>query len=161
MTIRAAGRSDVALILAFIRELAAYEKLSEEVVATEDTLAATLFGSHPAAEVLIAEVDGGPAGFALFFSNYSTFLGRPGIYLEDLFVRPEARGRGVGRALLSRLAAIARERGCGRLEWAVLDWNENAIRFYEKLGATAQTDWTTYRLTGEPLARLASGHAPD
>ncbi len=155
MTIRAAGRSDVALIFAFIRELAAYEKLSEEVVATEDTLAATLFGPHPAAEVLIAEVDGGPAGFALFFFNYSTFLGRPGIYLEDLFVRPEARGRGVGRALLSRLGAIARERGCGRLEWAVLDWNENAIRFYEKLGATARTDWTTYRLTGDALARLA------
>ena len=155
MTIRAAGRSDVALILAFIRELAAYEKHSEEVVATEDTLAATLFGSHPAAEVLIAEVDGGPVGFALFFSNYSTFLGRPGIYLEDLFVRPEARGRGVGRALLSRLGAIARERGCGRLEWAVLDWNENAIRLYEKLGATARTDWTTYRLTGDALARLA------
>lgn len=155
MTIRAAGRSDVALILAFIRELAAYEKLSEEVVATEDTLAATLFGSHPAAEVLIAEVDGRPAGFALFYSNYSTFLGRQGIYLEDLFVRPEARGRGVGRALLSRLGAIARERGCGRLEWAVLDWNETAVRFYEKLGATAQTDWTTYRLTGESLARLA------
>jgi len=154
MRIRAAVRSDTSLILAFVRELAAYERLAAEVVATEDTLAASLFGAHPAAEVLIAELDGEAFGFALFFPNYSTFLGKAGIYLEDLFVRPGARGRGVGRALLSRLAAIALERGCGRLEWAVLDWNESAIRFYEKLGATAQSDWTTYRLTGDALSSL-------
>jgi len=155
VNIRAADRSDAPLILAFIRELAAYEKLAKDVVATEDTLAATLFGPHPAAEVLIAELDGEAVGFALFFPNYSTFLGKAGIYLEDLFVRPSARGRGVGRALLSRLAAIATERGCGRLEWAVLDWNESAIGFYEKLGAEPQSDWTTYRLTGEALSSLA------
>ena len=154
MRIRAAVRSDTSLILAFVRELAAYERLAAEVVATEDTLAASLFGAHPAAEVLIAELDGEAFGFALFFPNYSTFLGKAGIYLEDLFVRPGARGRGVGRALLSRLAAIATERGYGRLEWAVLDWNESAIGFYEKLGATAQSDWTTYRLTGDALSSL-------
>ena len=159
MNVRAATRDDVPLILAFIRELAAYEKLAEEVVATENTLAATLFGPRPYAFVLIAEVEGVAAGFALFFHNYSTFLGRPGIFLEDLFVRPEARGRGAGRALLARLAAIAKERGCGRLEWAVLDWNESAIGFYRKLGATALSNWTTYRLTGEALARLA-GEGP-
>jgi len=155
VNVRTATRDDAPLILAFIRELAAYEKLAEEVVATEATLAATLFGPRPYAFVLIAEVDGIAAGFALFFHNYSTFLGRPGIFLEDLFVRPDARGRGAGRALISRLAAIAVERGCGRLEWAVLDWNESAIGFYRKLGATALSDWTTYRLTGEALARLA------
>lgn len=155
-TIRPALRGDVPLILAFIRELAAFERLADEVVATEDALAGTLFGPHPAAEVLIAEIDGVAVGFALFFRNYSTFLGRPGIFLEDLFVRPAARGRGIGRALLSRLATIAAERGCGRLEWAVLDWNESAIGFYEKLGATARSDWTTYRLTGDALARLAA-----
>jgi GNAT superfamily N-acetyltransferase len=154
-TIREAVRSDVPLILAFIRELAAYEKLGHEVVATEEGLAATLFGQQPLAFVLIAEVDGVPAGFALFFHNYSTFLGKPGIFLEDLFVRPEARACGVGRALLARLAAIARDRGCGRLEWAVLDWNESAIGFYRRIGATAMSDWTTYRLAGESLAKLA------
>jgi GNAT superfamily N-acetyltransferase len=153
--IRAAVRSDVPLILAFIRELATYEKLAGEVVATEEGLAATLFGPQPRAEVLIAEVDGAPAGFALFFHNYSTFLGRPGIYLEDLFVRPEARSRGVGRALLVHLARVAAERGCGRLEWSVLDWNVDAIGFYRRIGATAKDDWTTYRLAGEALARLA------
>ena len=156
MTIRTARRSDVPLILALIRELAAYEKLSEDAVATEQALAATLFGPNPAAEVLIAELDGEAVAFALFFPNYSTFLGKAGIYLEDLFVRPGARGRGIGRALLGRLAAIARERGCGRLEWAVLDWNESAIGFYEKLGAAPQSDWTTYRLTGPALAKLAA-----
>jgi len=155
VNVRTATRDDAPLILAFIRELAAYEKLAEEVVATEATLAATLFGPRPYAFVLIAEVDGIAAGFALFFHNYSTFLGRPGIFLEDLFVRPDARGRGAGRALISRLAAIAVERGCGRLEWAVLDWNESAIGFYRKLGATALSDWTTYRLTGGSLASLA------
>ncbi len=154
-TVRAADRNDVSLILAFIRELATYEKLADEVVATQEALMVTLFGPSPAAEVLIAEVDGTPAGFALFFRNYSTFLGRAGIYLEDLFVRPDARGRGVGRALLARLAAIASERGCSRLEWTVLDWNTSAISFYEKLGATPRNEWTTFRLAGEALARLA------
>jgi GNAT superfamily N-acetyltransferase len=156
-TIRAATRVDVPLILTFIRELADYEKLAHEVVAEAEGLSETLFGRQPRAEVLIAELDRAPAGFALFFHNYSTFLGRPGIFLEDLFVRPEFRGRGVGRALLGRLAAIATSRGCGRLEWAVLDWNESAIGFYRKLGATAMSDWTVYRLTGEPLAKLAHG----
>jgi GNAT superfamily N-acetyltransferase len=155
-TIRAAVASDTPQILAFIRELAAYEKLAAEVVATEEGLSATLFGPQPAAEVLIAEVNGAPAGFALFFHNYSTFLGQAGIFLEDLFVRPEFRARGVGRALLIRLAALARERGCGRLEWSVLDWNADAIGFYRRIGATAMSDWTTYRLSGEALAQLAS-----
>jgi GNAT superfamily N-acetyltransferase len=154
-TIRAAVRSDIPLILAFIRELAAYEKLADEVVATEEGLAATLFGSEPRAEVLIADVDGAASGFALFFHNYSTFLGQAGIYLEDLFVRPEHRGRGVGRALLAHLAALATQRGCGRLEWAVLDWNVDALGFYRRIGATPMSDWTTYRLAGEALARLA------
>jgi GNAT superfamily N-acetyltransferase len=154
VTIRVASRSDAPLILTLIRELAAYERLAHEVVADEDALAATLFGPQPRAEVLIAEAYGEPAGFVLFFHNYSTFLGRPGIFLEDLFVRPHARGHGVGRALLTRLAAIAIERGCGRLEWSVLDWNESAIGFYRKVGAVALSDWTTYRLTGDALARL-------
>jgi len=154
-TIRSASRKDVALILAFIRELAAYEKLAHEVVADEDALAETLFGQEPQAFVLVAEVGGAPAGFALFFHNYSTFLGRRGIFLEDLFVRPEFRGHGIGRALLARLAAIAASRGFSRLEWAVLDWNQSAVGFYRKLGATAMNDWTVYRLAGEPLAKLA------
>jgi len=157
VTIRQAGRSDVPLILAFIRELAEYEKLVSEVVATEGGLAETLFGREPSAFVLIAEADGAPAGFALYFFNYSTFLGRPGIFLEDLFVRPELRALGVGRALLAHLATIAKSRGCGRLEWSVLDWNQSAIGFYRKLGATAMNDWTVYRLAGEALARLAGG----
>jgi GNAT superfamily N-acetyltransferase len=152
-TIRAARASDTRQILAFIRELAAYEKLADEVVATEEGLAATLFGAEPRAEVLIADVDGAPAGFALFFHNYSTFLGKPGIFLEDLFVRPEFRGVGVGRALLTHLAALATDRGCGRLEWAVLDWNVDAIGFYRRIGA--MDDWTTYRLAGEAFTRLA------
>jgi GNAT superfamily N-acetyltransferase len=153
--IRAATRDDVPLILSFIRELADYERLSHEVLATESSLAATLFGPRRGAEVLIAELDGTPAGFALFFPNYSTFLGRPGIYLEDLYVRPDARKHGVGRRLLARLARIAAERGCGRLEWAVLDWNADAIGFYRRLGAVAMTDWTVYRLSGGALAKLA------
>lgn len=154
-TIRSARSKDVALILAFIRELAAYEKLADEVVATEEGLRETLFGHDRRAEVLIAEVGTAPAGFALFFQNYSTFLGRPGIFLEDLFVRPAARSCGVGRALLARLAAIALARGCGRLEWNVLDWNESAIGFYRRLGAAAMNDWTTYRIAGDALAELA------
>ncbi len=155
-TVRAATRADVPLILAFIGELAAYEKLDHEVVATEAGLSETLFGQAPRAEVLIAEQDGVPAGFALFFHNYSTFLGKPGVLLEDLYVRPAFRARGVGRALLARLAELAIARGCGRLEWAVLDWNESAIGFYRRLGAEPMDDWTTYRLAGEALTALSA-----
>ena len=153
--IRAAAEADVPLILRFIRELAEYERLLHQVVATEDRLRETLFGARPAAEVVIAEDAGEPVGFALFFHNYSTFLAQPGIYLEDLYVRPAARDRGVGRALLAHLARLARERDCGRLEWWVLDWNESAIRFYRSLGAQPMSDWTVFRLTGGDLARLA------
>jgi GNAT superfamily N-acetyltransferase len=136
--------------------LAEYEKLPHEVVATEALLRDTLFGARPVAEVILAHLDGEPAGFALFFHSYSTFLARPGIYLEDLFVFPQARGRGLGRLLLSRLARIALDRGCGRLEWSVLDWNVDAIRFYESVGAKAMTDWTVNRVTGPALHALAA-----
>ncbi|HYC92910.1 MAG TPA: GNAT family N-acetyltransferase [Thermoanaerobaculia bacterium] len=155
MTLRTASEADVPLILRFIRELAEYERLAHECIATEEGVRETLFGARRYAEVIIAEEDGQPAGFALFFHNYSTFLARPGIYLEDLYVRPEMRGRGVGKKLLSRLAAIALERNCGRLEWAVLDWNEDAIRFYRSLGAKPQDEWTVYRVTGDALQTLA------
>jgi GNAT superfamily N-acetyltransferase len=155
LQIRFATEADVPLILQFIKALAEYEKLANRVVATEDGLRETLFGNPRFAEVLIAEADGEPAGFALFFHNYSTFLGRPGIYLEDLFVNPVARGLGYGKALLARLAAIAKSRNCGRLEWAVLNWNKPSIDFYESLGAIALDDWKIYRLIGEPLDRLA------
>ncbi len=155
LRIRAATEEDVPLILRFIRELAEYEKLPHECVATEDSVRSTLFGTPRFAEVLIGEIDREPAGFALFFHNYSTFLARPGIYLEDLYVRPECRGKGYGRALLVRLAEIARERNCGRLEWAVLTWNEPAIRFYKSLGARPLDEWITFRLTGKELADLA------
>lgn len=155
VTIRSATPADVPQVLDFIRGLADYERLPHEVVATEPLVHEALFGPRPAAEVLIAELDGEAAGFALFFHNFSTFLARRGLYLEDLFVRPALRGRGVGRALLARLAAIARERGCGRFEWSVLDWNRDAIAVYERLGAVPMHDWTVYRLTGDPLARLA------
>ncbi len=154
-TIRAATASDVESILAFIRELAAYERLEHEVVATSDSISQWLFGPRPAAEVLIAEIAGESVGFALYFTSFSTFLGRPGIYLEDLFVRPAHRGAGIGRALLQRVAELACERGCGRLEWAVLDWNEPAIGFYERLGAKAMGEWTTWRVTGEGLEVMA------
>ena len=153
--IRLAQPDDAPLLLELIKGLAEYEKLSDQVSATAQDLRDTLFGARPAAEALIAELDGAPAGFALFFSNYSTFLAKPGIYLEDLFVRPEARGHGAGRALLGHLAKLAVARNCGRLEWAVLDWNEPAIDFYEKLGATPRSAWTTYRLTGDALRALA------
>lgn len=156
LRVRNASEEDVHLILDLIRELAEYEKLSHEVVATEDGLRRSLFGERPAAEVLIGEFEGRPAAFALFFHNFSTFLGKPGIYLEDLYVRPRFRGRGMGKAMLVRLAKLARERGCGRLEWSVLDWNEPSISFYESLGAVAMTDWTVYRVTGEALNSLAS-----
>lgn len=155
LSLRFADGNDAALILSLIRELAEYERLTHEVVATEALLRETLFGTRPVAEVVMATYRDEPAGFALYFHNYSTFLGRPGIYLEDLFVRPHLRGRGIGRALLVCLAQIARQRGCGRLEWSVLDWNEPAIRFYESLGATALDDWTMYRVTGDALERLA------
>jgi GNAT superfamily N-acetyltransferase len=155
IAIRPATRSDLPRILAFIRELAVYERLEHEVVASEADLAAALFGPRPFAEVVFACLDGAPVGFALFFHNFSTFLGQPGIYLEDLYVGPEARGLGIGRRLLVWLACTALERGCGRLDWAVLNWNEPAIGFYRSLGAVAVDDWTTFRLTGEALEQLA------
>jgi GNAT superfamily N-acetyltransferase len=153
--LRSATRDDVPVIAELIRGLARFEKLEQEVVMTDELLAAGLFGDRPYAEVVLAEDDGRPVGFALFFHNFSTFLGRPGIYLEDLFVLPEQRGRGIGRMLLAHLARLAVERGCGRLEWAVLDWNRNAIKFYERLGARPNSDWTVYRLAGEALTGLA------
>ncbi len=143
------------VIAVLIRGLARFEKLEQEVVMTEELLAAGLFGKRPYAEVVLAEDDGRPVGFALFFHNFSTFLGRPGIYLEDLFVLHEHRGSGIGRMLLAHLARLAVERGCGRMEWAVLDWNRDAIKFYERLGARPNSDWTVYRLTGEALTGLA------
>lgn len=155
--IRFATIDDVSLVHTLIRGLAEYERLAHEAVVSEADIRESLFGDRPAAEVLIAEVGEDAAGFALFFHNYSTFLGRRGLYLEDLFVFPAHRGRGIGGALMRRLAQLAIERDCGRFEWWVLDWNESAIRFYESLGARAMSDWTVYRLSGEPLARLARG----
>ena len=154
-TIRPAVRTDAALILRFIRELAEYEGLLDEVQADERAIEGSIFDRREA-EVVIAEHDGAPVGFALFFHNYSTFLGRHGIYIEDLYVRPEHRGKGCGRRLLAHLADLAVRRGCGRLEWWVLDVNRPAIDFYESLGATAMDEWTVYRLTGNELGRLAS-----
>ncbi|HEY0242301.1 MAG TPA: GNAT family N-acetyltransferase [Gemmatimonadaceae bacterium] len=153
---RRAEAADVPLILDFIQDLATYERLRESCVATEEKLRATLFSDHPAAEVIIAGIDGKPVGFALFFHNYSTFLAQRGIYLEDLFVKPEARGKGVGFALLCALARIAVQRECGRLEWAVLDWNQLAIDFYKRIGAKPLDDWTVFRMTGSALEKLAS-----
>jgi len=155
--IRFAVEDDVPLITRFIKELAEYERLAHEVVATEEKVRATVFGERKYVEVLIAEDDGDPVGFALFFHNYSTFLARPGIYLEDLYVRPEMRGRGYGKKLLARLASIARERDCGRVEWAVLNWNEPAIQFYRSLGALPMDHWTVFRITGEAFEKLADG----
>jgi len=155
LVIRPGEKGDVPVIAELIRGLARFERLEDQVTLTEEKLTRSLFGDRPYAETLIAEDDGKPVGFALFFHNFSTFLGRPGLYLEDLFVLPEGRGKGVGRKLLERLAQVAVERDCGRLEWAVLDWNKDAIRFYERLGARPNEDWTTYRLTGEPLRALA------
>jgi GNAT superfamily N-acetyltransferase len=155
LTIRSATEQDVPLILSFIRQLAEYERLLDAVKATEEALRTTLFGARPVGEVLIAEDGGTPVGFALFFQNYSTFLAQAGLYLEDLFVVPAARGRGVGRLLLEHLAQIAIERGYGRVEWAVLDWNAPAIGFYRRVGAVAMQDWTIFRLTGDALTRLA------
>jgi GNAT superfamily N-acetyltransferase len=156
IVVRPAIVADVLHILGFIRALAGYEKLSHTVVATEDLLREHLFGPKPAAEVLIAEVGGMPVGFALFFTTFSTFLARPGIWLEDLFVLPEHRSRGVGRALLEAVAKLAVDRNCGRLEWSVLDWNEPAIGFYKKVGAVMLDDWTMCRVTGDALVRLGA-----
>jgi GNAT superfamily N-acetyltransferase len=153
--IRAATEADVPLILAFICELAAYEKLSAEVTATEDQLRATLFGPGRFAEALLACADDQPVGFAIFFHNYSTFLAQPGLYLEDLYVQPAFRGRGLGKLLITTIARIAVERGCGRFEWTVLDWNKPSIEFYENLGAEMKANWRIMRVTGSSLEKMA------
>jgi GNAT superfamily N-acetyltransferase len=155
LQIHPATEADSPQILAFIRGLAEYEKLAHQCIATEESLRKTLFGPRPYADVIIARLDGKPVGFALFFHNYSTFLARPGIYLEDIFVLPEHRGAGVGKALLKRVAQIAKERDCGRLEWSVLDWNEPSIEFYKRLGAAVLPDWRICRMTAEQFAKLA------
>ncbi|MDF1612251.1 GNAT family N-acetyltransferase [Stygiobacter electus] len=155
ISIHFAEEKEAGIILSFIKELAEYEKLTHEVVATEEKLKETLFGEKKYAEVLIAEYKNQPAGFALFFHNYSTFLAKPGIYLEDLFVKKELRGKGIGKVLLSYLGVIALERNCGRIEWSVLDWNEPSIKFYLKLGAIPLNDWTVYRVTGNSIKKLA------
>ena len=153
--IRESSVKDISLILDLIKGLAEFEKLSHEVTATPAQLEKTLFGKEKYAETVIAEYDGKPVGLALFFHNYSTFLGKPGLYLEDLFVKPEFRGNGIGKALLIYLAKLAKQRDCGRFEWSVLDWNELAIKFYLELGAKPMSDWTGYRVTGEALDALA------
>jgi GNAT superfamily N-acetyltransferase len=153
--IRKATDQDVSLVAWFIRQLAEYEKLAHEAVATEQSLRATLFAERPAAEVLLGYFQDRPVAFAVFFHNFSTFMGRPGLYLEDLFVIPEMRSRGFGRAMLVHLAKLARDRGCSRFEWAVLDWNKPAIEFYKKLGAVPMSDWTIFRLSGDALERLS------
>ncbi|HET6248873.1 MAG TPA: GNAT family N-acetyltransferase [Tepidisphaeraceae bacterium] len=157
LSITAATEADVPIILALIRGIAEYEKLAHEVVATEQLLRHNLFGPKPAAEVLIARLGARPVGFALYFQNFSTFLGRPGIYLEDLFVLPDCRGKGIGKALLKQVARIAAERKCGRLEWSVLDWNESAIGFYKSLGARPMSEWTVFRMTEDAIGKLANG----
>jgi GNAT superfamily N-acetyltransferase len=154
-TIRPATVGDVPIILELIKALATYERAPNEVTATREGLTDVLFGKKPASEVLLAFENERAVGFAVFFHNFSTWLGRPGLYLEDLFVRPEDRGKGYGRALLVELAKIARERKCGRMEWAVLDWNEPAIQFYRKLGATPMHEWTVFRLTRDEISKLA------
>ena len=161
ITLRTATAADTSHILAFIRELAEYEQLAHEAVADEAILTTQLFGETPAAEVVLAEVDGQPAGFALFFHNFSTFLGKRGLYLEDLFVRPQYRGFGLGKRLMVYLAQLALERDCGRFEWSVLDWNEPAIRFYRSLGAVGLEEWTVQRMTGTALDALATQSKPD
>ena len=154
--VRRAHVEDVPIILQLIRDLATYERAPDKVAATEEQLVDVLFGEKPAAEVLLAFEEGSPVGFAVYFYNFSTWLGRPGLYLEDLFVKPEKRGKGYGRALLIELAKIARDRGCGRMEWAVLDWNEPAIKFYRALGAQPMHEWTVFRLTREEISKLAN-----
>ena len=155
ISIRPATPNDVPTVASLIRALSQYEKLEHEVTMTEDKLRVSMFGPRPYAEALLAEEDGKPVGFALFFHNYSTFLAQPGLYLEDLYVLESHRGKGIGKALLVHLAKIAVERNCGRMEWAVLDWNVDAIGFYEKLGAKPNSEWTVYRLTGDSLNGLA------
>jgi GNAT superfamily N-acetyltransferase len=154
ISIRKAEPRDVPLILRFIRDLAEYERLLDQVTATEDLIRSALFGGRPVAEALIGEIERHPAGFALFFHNFSTFVGKPGLYVEDVYVDPGYRGRGLGRAFFLHLAGLARQRGCGRMEWAVLDWNEPAIRFYRNLGARPLDDWTIYRLDEAALKAL-------
>jgi GNAT superfamily N-acetyltransferase len=156
LSVRAVRADEVELVLAFIRELAEYEHLAHEVRATADDIRAALFGARPHAEAVIGCVEGQACGFALFFHNFSTFVGKPGLYLEDLYVRPGARGRGLGSYMLAWLARLALERGCGRFEWAVLDWNEPALKVYRSLGARAADDWTLHRVTGEALVQLAA-----
>lgn len=156
ITIRPAGEADIPRVLGFIRELARYERMEKDVIATEEDLRETLFGAHRYAEVVFACLGAEPVGFALFFHNYSTFKGRPGIYLEDLYVAPQMRGQGIGRALLGWLARTALERRCARLEWAVLDWNAPSIAFYESLGALPLDEWRTFRLTGAALEQLGA-----
>ena len=153
--LKPATQDDVPVILQFIKELAEYEKLSQEVVATEDTLRTSLFGARPAAEVVIAYANDAPVGFALYFQTFSTFLGRPGIYLEDLYVTPARRSQGIGRRLLAYVARVAVDRGYGRMEWSVLNWNEPALVVYRKIGARPMDEWTVQRLTGEALQALA------
>ena len=161
LNIRWAKRDDVPVILQLIRDLATYERAPNEVTATEEELLKVLFGDRPAAEVRLAFEGETPIGFAVFFHNFSTWLGRPGLYLEDLFVKPEHRGKGYGRALLVDLAGISRDRGCGRMEWAVLDWNEPAIQFYRKIGAKPNEEWTIYRLTSDGISALADSEVGD
>jgi GNAT superfamily N-acetyltransferase len=154
ITLRNATKEDVGTILDFIKSLAEYEKLSDDVIATEELLSSTLFGKKKVAEVLIAFYKNEPAGFALFFHNFSTFVGKPGIYLEDLFVKPHMRGKGIGKLLLAYLGKLAVERDCGRIEWSVLDWNEPSIKFYKKLGARPMDEWTVFRMDGEKIKAL-------
>ena len=155
VSLRLANEDDVPVILNFIKELAEYEKLSHEVLVNEEKLKKTLFGDNKFAEVIIADYKNEPAGFALFFHNYSTFLGKPGIYLEDLFVKPHLRGKGIGKILLAYLGKLALERDCGRIEWAVLDWNEPALKFYKNLGAKPMDEWTVFRVSGDSIKNLA------
>ena len=154
--IRAAAPADVPLILSLIRELAEYERLADQCIATPQLLHENLFGAKPVAEARIGLLDGAPVGFAIFFHNFSTFLARPGIYLEDIYVQPHARGKGVGKTLLKEVARVAVERNCGRMEWSVLDWNEPSIQFYKSMGAQPMSEWTVYRMTGAALQELGS-----
>lgn len=154
-TLRSAGEADVPLVLSFVRELAEYEKMLHEVAATEETLRESLFGERKVAEAVLGEWEGRPVAVAIFFHNFSTFLGRPGIYLEDIYVKPEMRGKGIGKVMLAYLAKLAAERGCARIEWSVLDWNKAAIRFYRSIGAVPMNEWTVQRVAGDALARLA------
>ena len=158
LTLRFAETKDVPIILEFIKELAEYEKLSHEVVATEEKLNKSLFGARPLAEVIIADYLTKPVGFSLFFHNFSTFLGQPGIYIEDIYIKPDHRGRGIGKTILVYLAKLAIERGCGRIEWSVLDWNINALNFYNELGAQAMDGWTVFRLSAETLSHLSKDY---